>query len=426
MSVKNGSTTLDAYSYDGLGRRTTENPGTLRDIYFSSAWQVVEEDVSGSMQDQYVWSPVYVDAIIERDTPSQRVYVQQDANWNVTALLNTSGTVVERYVYDPYGSVTFLNASWGTISGSAYGWIYLLQGGRLDAATSPQNFRNRDYSPTLGRWLRPDPLSYNAGDSSLYRYVSNEPIEQLDPGGTEPPRALRDPTPYFYYLYDSNDGLGLGHAGLLIGPVITIDGGTHFYYYSFGPGADWFLTWTFSTDNLTFVDYSSFQTAMQGIEFNKGHNYQSALPIPADPAQVAAAMKYFVSVYRQRWGPGALGIRPNCNNIVINAINSGRLYNPIQSGTYPKQTFALNQLQGLRPIPLQPQPPRPLDPLMNPLLFVAPNPPVIIRERPPSEKEPPHYGVVVNGRIAPLPIDPTVWSSRYKPGYDFQLKWMEK
>jgi YD repeat-containing protein len=32
---------------------------------------------------------------------TERFYVQQDANWNVTAIID-KGTVQERYVYDPY------------------------------------------------------------------------------------------------------------------------------------------------------------------------------------------------------------------------------------------------------------------------------------------------------------------------------------
>ena len=32
-------------------------------------------------------------------------------NWNLTGLINTSRTVVERYVYDPHGAVTYLTAT---------------------------------------------------------------------------------------------------------------------------------------------------------------------------------------------------------------------------------------------------------------------------------------------------------------------------
>src|SRR6266851_4494009 len=135
VQVKNGPTVLETYSYDALGRRVTENPWTLRDLYYDRAWQLLEEDVAGSMADQYVWSPVYIDALIERDTPTQRMYVQQDANFNVTALVDTSGTVQERYINDPFGSFTVLAANWTTRGTSNYGWVFFFQGKRYDFAT---------------------------------------------------------------------------------------------------------------------------------------------------------------------------------------------------------------------------------------------------------------------------------------------------
>ena len=48
VEVKNGSTVLNAFSYDAVSRRITENPGTQRDLYYSDAWQVVEERTSGT------------------------------------------------------------------------------------------------------------------------------------------------------------------------------------------------------------------------------------------------------------------------------------------------------------------------------------------------------------------------------------------
>ncbi len=195
VAYKNGATTLESMQYDGLNRRIVANPGTATDLYYSSDWRMLEEQVGGVTKVQYVWSPVYVDALILRDRDAdgnaangleERLYAQQDANWNVTALLNTSGTVVERYAYDPYGYVAaFLNASWGTLSGSAYAWIYLHQGGRFDGTSNLYYFRNRDYSPTLGRWMRVDPIGFAAGDVNLYRYVENRPANLLDPNGTD-------------------------------------------------------------------------------------------------------------------------------------------------------------------------------------------------------------------------------------------------
>jgi hypothetical protein len=39
-------------------------------------------------------------------------------NMNVTALVDTGGDAVERYVYGPYGKVTILNGAWSEIGGS--------------------------------------------------------------------------------------------------------------------------------------------------------------------------------------------------------------------------------------------------------------------------------------------------------------------
>ena len=83
-----GSTLLATYRYDALGRRVRETRGsTTTDLYYSSAWQVLEERVGTAVQVSYAWSPVYVDALIARDrdtnadgTLDERLYAVQDAN----------------------------------------------------------------------------------------------------------------------------------------------------------------------------------------------------------------------------------------------------------------------------------------------------------------------------------------------------------
>ena len=187
--------TLKTYTYDGLHRRVQETAGgTTTDLYYSDAWQVLEERIGGQTKVQYVWSPVYVDALILRDrdangdgTLDERLYVAQDANYNVTALFDNAGNVVERYVYDPFGEVTVLDAGWNVLAASAFAWQYLHQGGRFDATSGLYHFRHRDYSPTLGRWTSLDPLRYDAGDVNLYRYVFNAPTVYADPNGLEVP-----------------------------------------------------------------------------------------------------------------------------------------------------------------------------------------------------------------------------------------------
>jgi len=190
--VKNsGGSTLATYSYDATGRRVREGRGgTTTDLYYSSQWQVLEERVSGTATKSYVWSPVYVDAMIARDRDpdsngslEERLYAVHDANFNVVALLDTSGNVVERFAYDAFGVFSVLTPAWGARGSSSYAWNYLHQGSRWDADGGLYSRRRREYSPTLGRWIQNDPIGFQAGDINLYRITANNSIIFSDPSG---------------------------------------------------------------------------------------------------------------------------------------------------------------------------------------------------------------------------------------------------
>jgi RHS repeat-associated protein len=208
VTVKDyGGTTLVSYVYDAANHRIQEvTAGTTKDLYYSGEWQILEERVNGSATTQYVWSSLYLDALLLRDrdtdangTLEERLWAQQDVSWNITALLSSSGAVQERFVLDSFGTPTFLDAAWATHSSSGASWLYFYQGARFATTAGLYSFRLRDYSPTLGRWLQPDPLSFGSGDDDLYRAVANNPLSVTDPFGlqqTKPkPPPLPDPDP---------------------------------------------------------------------------------------------------------------------------------------------------------------------------------------------------------------------------------------
>ena len=169
---------------------------TTTNFFYSSAGQVLEEQSGGLYTQRYVWSPNYVNEMIFRDTDTSetgltptgesytRLWAVQDANYNVVALLNNSGTVVERYDYDPFGAVTVMSSSYTVEDASSYNWVYGFQGMRLDAVTGQNESRSRLYTPPLGVWTSPDPSGLGP-DVNDYRFVQDEPIRLTDPSGLD-------------------------------------------------------------------------------------------------------------------------------------------------------------------------------------------------------------------------------------------------
>jgi RHS repeat-associated protein len=128
------------------------------------------------------------------DAEDSIVYYTNDANFNVTALVDESGNVIERYAYDPYGERTVLDADF---SADADGLSdvdnnILYAGYHFDPETTLYHVRNRMYDSELGRWIQRDPLGYVDG-MSVYEYVRSTPVNLLDSMGQEAGLGYRRP-----------------------------------------------------------------------------------------------------------------------------------------------------------------------------------------------------------------------------------------
>jgi RHS repeat-associated protein len=85
---------------------------------------------------------------------------------------NQSYSVSERYLYDPYGKITVLDAQGvpKTVpTYSALGNGYTYTGRFLDGETGLYYFRYRYYDPSLGRFSSHDPLGIRKNDINFYR-----------------------------------------------------------------------------------------------------------------------------------------------------------------------------------------------------------------------------------------------------------------
>ena len=185
--------TIATYEYDGQGRRIVKVVSSeTRHFYYSAGSQVLEEreDSETNADIQYVWGTRYIDDLILRDRDAdnndtsleERLYALQDANWNVTAIVNTSGAVQQRFLYDPYGNATSLNADFTTYTGTNHQWEYTYTSRRLDNETGLMFYRARYYHTELGRFINRDPIGYRDG-TNVYSYVAGRPISSTDPSG---------------------------------------------------------------------------------------------------------------------------------------------------------------------------------------------------------------------------------------------------
>ena len=143
-------------------------------------------------QYQYVWSPRYIDAPVLRDENTDadglcddgRIYYLGDANFNVTALVDTAGDALERYLYSPYGVPMIHDASWANIrSDSSYANGYTYTGRQWDRETGLYYYRHRMYHAQLGRFASRDPIGYEGSDPNLFRYCDGSPTVFVDTTG---------------------------------------------------------------------------------------------------------------------------------------------------------------------------------------------------------------------------------------------------
>ncbi len=88
----------------------------------------------------------------------------------------TTGAVIAKFNHDEFGVI---KANTNVNLKLPFGFA----GGLMDWDTGLVRFGARDYDPSLGRWLSKDPILFEGGDTNLYGYVMNDPVNWIDPTG---------------------------------------------------------------------------------------------------------------------------------------------------------------------------------------------------------------------------------------------------
>ncbi|MFP4028572.1 MAG: RHS repeat-associated core domain-containing protein [Candidatus Brocadiia bacterium] len=191
VTRKSDDAVIATCTYDTQNRRITKTVtnstgfnGTTEYVY--DGWQVVEErDGSGSVEKTYTYGS-YIDEPVTMtnmgSTGGRTYYYHTNNLYNVRALTDEDGDVVERYRYSAYGEPTILDEQGNERQQSAVGNPYMFQGRRLDPETGLYYLRNRMMSSELGRFLQRDPVGYT--DSlNLFVFVGNNPLVKVDSKG---------------------------------------------------------------------------------------------------------------------------------------------------------------------------------------------------------------------------------------------------
>lgn len=171
------------FSYDPRNRCVSRTVNGVVTFFYWSGWTLIEEQDSGSALVARYVNGANVDEIVARVTRSQTAYYHHDALGSVVALTSAAGKIMERYSYDVFGAPAFKDSNGDIVADSASGNRFLFTGREYIQRLAFYDYRNRAYSPGLGRFLQTDPARFGSGDQNLYRYVNNNPVRATDPSG---------------------------------------------------------------------------------------------------------------------------------------------------------------------------------------------------------------------------------------------------
>ncbi len=173
------------YSYDPLGRRVRKQANGQITAYIHDGDQIIAEyDSTGTLARKFVYGPG-IDEPIKGLSPQGTVpewFYHSDGLGSITELTDSTGSVIEKYSYDIFGSVIIKDAQDNVLSQSTVDNPYFFTARQLDTETGLYYYRARYYNPGIGRFLQTDPVGYSAG-LNLYAYVDNNSVNYVDPHG---------------------------------------------------------------------------------------------------------------------------------------------------------------------------------------------------------------------------------------------------
>ena len=173
INLPSGS--IAQYHYDGLGRRIVKDvDGVITKYLYDSEDILLEFDGTNIQIARYTHG-LGVDEPLIMERGGQISFYNADGLGSITDLTDSSGNVVQSYVYDSFGKI---KQQIGSIVNP-----YTYTSREYDAESSLYYYRARYYDKSMGRFINEDPIGLLSGSLNFYGYVQNNPVNWIDPLG---------------------------------------------------------------------------------------------------------------------------------------------------------------------------------------------------------------------------------------------------
>jgi len=165
------------YLHDPLGRRIAKKVnGTIVEKYL---WQGITRllgvyDGADNLLMRFEYADSRMPVAMTKG--GLRYYLVYDQVGSLRAVSDANGNVVKSIEYDSFGKIYH-------DSDETFRVPFGFAGGLHDQDTGLVRFGYRDYDPEIRRWTAKDPILFAGGDTDLYGYVLNDPINFVDPLG---------------------------------------------------------------------------------------------------------------------------------------------------------------------------------------------------------------------------------------------------
>jgi len=180
----------DRYKMTAAGRTTWYlNPGIHQGGHYERT-----QYTSGTVEHRVTLygggRPIGEVITFEDGSPAQQRYFHSDGQGSIAAVTDSTGAVITRYRYDPWGKQTLVSGSNTGIDATRQGHTghEMLDGGLT-------HMNGRLYDPVLARFVSADPIvqaPYDLQSLNRYSYVLNNPLYYTDPTGFSPWTKFRD------------------------------------------------------------------------------------------------------------------------------------------------------------------------------------------------------------------------------------------